>query len=232
MEQEQLVLRIRLGIDEADHMARLYESMEPVIRAMAWSYRNPYYAEDLMQEGYLGLCKAVEHFDPDVGTPFSCYAAYWIRKKMLSYLAKEQRFRLLSSDPAAGEGEGSLPEAVWKPQEGAEGSVVDKIAADQLKRTLWGAVEALEEGERQVILGRYREGMTRLQLGRVLTLPAATVRRLEEKGLCSLRAPETKRRLEPYLDLYGIAVRGTGAAVFRRTWMSATERAAFRLMEE
>jgi RNA polymerase primary sigma factor len=37
---------------------------------------------DLVQEGYLGLLKAVDRFDPDRGYAFSTYASWWIRRSL------------------------------------------------------------------------------------------------------------------------------------------------------
>lgn len=43
--------------------------------------------EDLVQEGVVGLLKAVERFDPDRGFKFSTYATWWIKQAVHRYMA-------------------------------------------------------------------------------------------------------------------------------------------------
>ncbi len=47
--------------------------------------------EDLISEGNIGLCIAVDKYDADKGTKFSTYAGYWIRQKIMRALSEKSR---------------------------------------------------------------------------------------------------------------------------------------------
>jgi RNA polymerase primary sigma factor len=46
---------------------------------------------DLVQEGVLGLLRAVERFDPGRGVPFVAYAKWWVRQAMQQAIAEQSR---------------------------------------------------------------------------------------------------------------------------------------------
>ena len=88
MENEELVARIRNGIDTAECMERLWQQNRAFVAKIAKRYAAYEDIDDLMQEGFIGLCNAVECYEPDGGAKFLTYAAYWIQQAMLRYLAK------------------------------------------------------------------------------------------------------------------------------------------------
>ncbi len=86
MENEQLVARIRAGEDTAENTLELYDRNRGIIARIAKRYQGMAEMEDLMQEGYIGLSEAVDHYDMDQGVPFINYAAFWIRQDMSRYI--------------------------------------------------------------------------------------------------------------------------------------------------
>jgi RNA polymerase primary sigma factor len=79
--EEELDLARRSRAGDASSRARLIEKNLRLVVSVAKRYRGmglPF--EDLIQEGNLGLIKAVERFDPEMGNRFSTYATWWIRQ--------------------------------------------------------------------------------------------------------------------------------------------------------
>lgn len=86
MDNEQLVARIRAGEDVAKNMLELYNQNKGFLAKMAKRYQGLAEMDDLLQEGYIGLSEAVNHFDADQGASFIHYAAFWIRQSMRRYV--------------------------------------------------------------------------------------------------------------------------------------------------
>src|ERR1700688_194554 len=80
-EEKELAYKIAKGDTEArDQMVRA--NLRLVVN-IARGYTGKGLAlQDLIEEGNLGLLRAVEGFDPAMGTRFSTYASYWIKQSI------------------------------------------------------------------------------------------------------------------------------------------------------
>jgi RNA polymerase primary sigma factor len=89
-EEVALARRVRAG-DEAAK-ARLIESNLRLVVQIARRYMNRGLPlQDLIEEGNLGLIRAVEKFDPGRGLRFSTHATWWIRQAVARALADQAR---------------------------------------------------------------------------------------------------------------------------------------------
>jgi RNA polymerase primary sigma factor len=86
MSNEELVIKIKAGIDVADNMALLYEQNKNYIYKVAKGYSAYAEMDDLLQEGYFGLSEAVERYDTGHGVKFITYAGYWFKQSMWNYI--------------------------------------------------------------------------------------------------------------------------------------------------
>ena len=94
--QSELVLAARLNRPHA--RARLVESFMPLIGSVAriYAYVPAVDRSELIQEGVVGVLRALERFDPELGTPFWAYASWWVRQAMQQVVSQLSRPVVLS----------------------------------------------------------------------------------------------------------------------------------------
>jgi RNA polymerase primary sigma factor len=92
--------RLVAAAQAGDRRAReeLVEAFLPLIAGVARVYRGSQAITrvELMQEGVVGLLRALERYDPTLGVPFWGYAAWWVRQAMQQLIAELTRPMVLS----------------------------------------------------------------------------------------------------------------------------------------
>lgn len=90
--EEEIELAIRIGDNDQQAKQRLAEANLRLVVSIAKRYvgRGMQFL-DLIQEGNLGLIKAVDKFDYTKGFKFSTYATWWIRQAITRAIADQAR---------------------------------------------------------------------------------------------------------------------------------------------
>lgn len=92
---EEVALARRIERGDRDAKERMIESNLRLVHAIARMHRYssvPY--ADLVQEGTVGLVRAVERFDHRRGVRFSTYGVWWIRRSILAAIATSDLIRV------------------------------------------------------------------------------------------------------------------------------------------
>ena len=94
---EQILVREALGGD-SNARGALVEAFLPLIGSVARNYRTSQHVSrvELMQEGVVGLLRALERYDPELGVPFWAYASAWVRQAMQQLVRELSRPMVLS----------------------------------------------------------------------------------------------------------------------------------------
>ena len=130
--EESLALLKRYANGEKEVKSEIVEGNLKFVLKVALQYGNAGNILDLIQEGTLGLMKAVDTFDVNVETTFLTYAYSWVLKYILTYLGND---RLISIPANLLIKLGKIKEYLNKIEEGY-GVEGDTISAESISTAL------------------------------------------------------------------------------------------------
>lgn len=94
MTNEQLVKNVQEGRDREISLSKLYQKNRGMLYRTARKYGGFLATDDLMQEGFIGMMRAAESYDPKLGGSFLTYALYWVDNAMRRSISKYEPVRL------------------------------------------------------------------------------------------------------------------------------------------
>ena len=125
----------RIADGDEDAKTAVTEANLRLVVFVASKYRNsPLDFTDLVQEGNLGLMRAVEKFDASRGFRFSTYATWWIRKYILEAISRQ--VNLISLPDSALSRIRKFNAAVEKLEKQFGGAPTDEMLAYELNMPL------------------------------------------------------------------------------------------------
>src|SRR6266853_1828361 len=177
-QEKELALKIEDGNSEArDHMVRA--NLRLVVNIARGYTGKGLGLQDLIEEGNLGLLRAVEGFDPRMNTRFSTYASYWIKQAIRVYNAAPQTDQADSGwslDEMVMDGHSKSPD-------------MEMVEADDLHHVL-DLLDKMDKREATVLRMRFglddEEPKTLKEIGECLGLTRERVRQIESEALSKL----------------------------------------------
>ena len=159
---------------------------------------------DLIQEGNIGLMKAVDKFEYSRGFKFSTYATWWIRQAITRAIADQMKIAQepISLETPIGEEEDShLGDFI---EDKTVVSPVEQVVQQRLKETVRNVLNTLSEREERVLRMRFGVGddgseHTLEEVGSEFAVTRERIRQIESKALRKIRHPRYSKTLKAFL---------------------------------
>ena len=195
--KEELTLATRARQGDAEAREQLIHAHLLMVVNIARQYQRPDVEMlDLIQEGNIGLIKAVDMFDPAKGNRLSTLARFWVEKYILRFLRDEQE-EIISLDTEISEsGETLLLSDTIADKATLLGDPsfknIDSVMEhEELKELLAAQLVKLSPNEQEVLrlifgLQGY-PSMTREEISKVLNIQMDQISRIKTRALRRLK---------------------------------------------
>jgi len=135
---------------DPDARDAVLDAFYPLIAGVARSYARSTSIDraELMQDGVVGLLRALERYDPTMGTPFWAYAGWWVRQAMQQLVTELMRPVVLSDRAVRQLARIKRARARLSQANGHEPSLAELSASTGLSREQIGRLIAAERRPR------------------------------------------------------------------------------------
>jgi RNA polymerase sigma factor (sigma-70 family) len=186
MNIELIIYEDNISMDNARDIVMQNQGL---IKKIAWSYaaNGNYEIEDLIQEGNLGLIKALDKYDSSKGTKFSTYAVFWINNYITRYVKKNKKDTISPDEPIDNDKEITRLETIKDTSCCIEESVCDKLFKKNIRQLI---DETLCLEEQEVIKMKYGFYLNCLgfdEIGIIIGKNRQAAKRINDKALSKLR---------------------------------------------
>jgi RNA polymerase primary sigma factor len=203
--EEEHVLCVRAHGGDASAEQKLARHNLSLVLSVARSQRRgAVRLDDIVQEGNVGLMRAVKKFDPHAGTRFSTYAVWWIRAYVGRYL-KEARSTVRPRSGAVAQHDASLDAPIRQDSDvthldlleadgvGPEGSYLSAESDRAVRDALAKVRKRIGELGWDIVRDRLQQdsATTLAEIGKRWSVSRERVRQVEVK---------TKQLLNQYLE--------------------------------
>jgi RNA polymerase sigma factor (sigma-70 family) len=200
---------------------QLVESCLPLVARVARNYRGAPSVQraELMQDGVVGLLRALDHYDATLGTPFWGYASWWVRQAMQQLVCELSGPVVLSDRAVRQLARIRRAERGWYQEHGHAPTTGELSATTGLPATQIKLLLAAVSRARGLDDGSGPDGDGRASVGQGLTDPRSdfgfdsVVERLTADRLPDLLATLTPREAGILRSRFGLG--GTPAQTLR-----------------
>ena len=186
MSNEELVKKIKSEENTGYYMAELWQQLKGLIYQTANRYSGYAELEDLLQESFLALYGAVQHFDEQAGVKFSTYLTVCLKRCLYRYIKQnhmtDNNTVSLYTPISTAEEEICLCDTLAG-TDNTEHTAISTCYCDNMNLMLWGAVEELPGMQSNVLKLIYKERYTEKATGEILGYTKDNIAYIKYKAL-------------------------------------------------